>query len=372
MKKRVLFLLGAFDKGGIEKVTLDIVNSLEPEKYDITIYTLWYGGNCQSKVNKNIEVRPFFFKKYVRGIIRLVNILSPKMLYRLFIRGTYDIEIAAGDGACSKIIAGSPNKKSRKIAWIHMDVIKRGSRMKEFANRDTARAIYEKFDKILCVSKASLDSFEEKFGKFDNIAVAYNPMPKDEIIEMSGEKVEDVAFEKDCFNFITVGRLVEQKGFDRLIRVVNSLKKEIPEEKFKVYVVGEGPEREKLEGMIREYDLSETIILLGYKDNPYKYIKEADAYVMSSRDEAFPLCIGEAIILHKVVVATECNGIDEWFCGNKYGLMVENNEEALLEGMKKMLVDKELYNNYSEAVVTGEKNIDFNTTLREFEGQING
>jgi len=372
MKKKILFLLAAFDKGGIEKVTLDIVNNLDPEKYDITVYTIWYGGSCQSKVNDNIKVKPFFFKKYVKGIIRLVDILSPKMLYKMFIRGKYDIEIAAGDGGCAKIIAGSGNKNSRKIAWIHMDVLKRGSRMREFANRETARAIYEKFDKILCVSRASMNSFTAKFGEFKDIDVAYNPMPKTEIIEKSNEKVEDVAFDKDTFNFITVGRLVEQKGFDRLIRVVNSLKKEISEKKFKVYVVGEGPERTNLEGMIKEYDLKEDIILLGFKENPYKYIKMADAYVMSSRDEAFPLCIGEALILHKVTVATDCNGIDEWFMGNKYGLMTENSEDALLEGMKKILLDKELYDNYSEAVKERERLIDFNTTLKELEEHING
>ncbi len=372
MKKKVLFLLAAFDKGGIEKVTLDIVNSLDPDKYDITVYTIWYGGSCQSKVNSNIKVKPVFFKRYVKGIIRLVDILSPKVLYKLFIRGKYDIEIAAGDGGCAKIIAGSGNRNSRKIAWIHMDVLKRGSRMKEFANRETARAVYEKFDKILCVSRACMNSFTEKFGEFDDIDVAYNPMPKNEITEKAGEEVNDIVFDKETFNFISVGRLVEQKGFDRLIRVISRLKKDTPETKFKVYVVGEGPERENLENMIKEYDLTEDIILLGFKENPYKYIKMADAYVMSSRDEAFPLCIGEALILHKVAIATDCNGIDEWFMENKYGLMTENNEDALFEGMKKLLLDKELYENYGEKVAEREKLIDFDITLKEFEEHING
>lgn len=76
-KKKILFLLEAFDKGGIEKVTLDIVNHLDPEKYDITVQTFWYGGHCQSLVNENIKVIPFFFKRYVKGIIRLIQYLPP-------------------------------------------------------------------------------------------------------------------------------------------------------------------------------------------------------------------------------------------------------------------------------------------------------
>ena len=57
MKKKILLLLAAFDKGGIEKVTLDIVNNLDPQKYDITVYTIWYGGHCQSLVKPHIKVR---------------------------------------------------------------------------------------------------------------------------------------------------------------------------------------------------------------------------------------------------------------------------------------------------------------------------
>ena len=102
VKKKVLFLLEAFDKGGIEKVTLDIVNHLDPEKYDITVQTFWYGGHCQSLVISNVQVIPFFFKRYVRGIIRLIEYLPPKMLYRLFVHGKYDVEIAASDGGPQK------------------------------------------------------------------------------------------------------------------------------------------------------------------------------------------------------------------------------------------------------------------------------
>ena len=122
-KKKLLFLLEAFDKGGIEKVTLDIVNHLDPNKYDITIQTFWYGGHCQAQVNENVRVLPFFFRRYVRGIIRLIALLSPGMLHRLFVHGNYDVEIAASDGGAAKVISGSPNPHSKKICWVHMDVM---------------------------------------------------------------------------------------------------------------------------------------------------------------------------------------------------------------------------------------------------------
>lgn len=368
-KKKVMFLLAAFDKGGIEKVTLDIVNNLDPEKYDITIYTIWYGGYCQSLVKPYIKVKPFFFKRYVKGIIRLVDLLPPSILYRLFIRGKYDIEIAAGDGECSKIISGSTNKKSKKISWIHMDVIERGGRLKELRNRTTAKKIYDKFNKIVFVSKVCMDKFIMKFGKYPAMDVVYNPMPKSEIIVQADELVEDVDFDNRHLNLISVGRLVEQKGFDRLINCCNTLIN-CDKLEFNLYIVGEGSQRAELEDLIQKYNLSEYVNLIGFRENPYKYINKADIFVLSSRDESFSLAVGEAIILHKVIVATECAGIKEWIGDSVYGLMVENSEEGLYEGMKLLLGDEKIRKQYTNSVRERENKISFEDSLKQFENSV--
>ena len=365
-KKRIMFLLAAFDKGGIEKVTLDIANNLDPQRYDITIYTIWYGGHCQSLLKPHIKVKPFFFKKYVRGIIRLIDILPPHILYKLFIKEKYDVEIAAGDGECSKIVSGSNNRNSKKIAWIHMDVVKRGSMMKEFGNKETAKKIYNKFNQIVCVSEVCKEQFIKKFGKYNNIVTIYNPIPKSEIIRKANEEVTDINFNRDEVNVVTVGRLVKQKGYDRLIRCCSRLinKDNI---KFKVYIIGEGNERSNLEKMIYENNLTDSVKLIGFRDNPYKYIKKADIYVLSSYDESFSLVVGEAIILEKVIVATECAGINEWLCDNKYGLMCNNNEDDLYKALKQVLSNSKLYNYYSKSVKERVNTIDFKRSLNKFE-----
>ena len=218
VKKKVLFLLEAFDKGGIEKVTLDIVNNLDPAKYDITVQTFWYGGHCQSLVHDHVKVIPFFFKRYVRGIIRLIEYFSPQLLYRLFVHGDYDVEIAASDGGAAKVISGSTNKKAKKICWVHMDVVARGSKLKEFTNAQTAKSIYEKFDRIICVSNACRDKFLEKFSNQYSVEVVRNPLPIQEILQKAGELCR-VPICKDTITLYCIGRLVEQKGFDRLLTV---------------------------------------------------------------------------------------------------------------------------------------------------------
>ena len=364
-KKKVLFLLEAFDKGGIEKVTLDIVNHLDPEKYDITVQTFWYGGYCQSQVRDHVTVRPFFFKRYVRGIIRLIAYLPPKWLYRLFVRGRYDVEIAASDGGAAKVIAGSTNQRAKKIFWVHMDVVNRGSKLKEFQNEETARRIYEKFDWIVPVSEACRDRFQEKFGTSYPILVQRNPMPADEILAKANQKVPVPAY--DGLLFVCVGRLVEQKGFDRLLDACVRLQRE-QAGPFHVLIIGEGPERASLEQQLRAACLEGVVHLLGFQENPYPYLRQADGFLLTSRDEAFSLVVGESLIAGTPVIATDCCGVGEWLEDGTYGLIVENSTEGIYAGMRRALREPDLLAHYRRRIPEAQKKISFDAMLKDFEG----
>lgn len=332
MKKKVLFLLEGFDKGGIEKVTLDIVNNLDLEKYDITVQTFWYGGHCQSQVRTGILVKPFFFKRYVPGIIRLIAYLPPKWLYRLFVHGKYDVEIAASDGGAAKVISGSTNKESTKICWVHMDVVERGSKLKEFNTQETGRKIYEKFHRICCVSSQCLDKFRNKFGDFPDMRTVHNPLPEDAI----RVKAEEFSIERTAnVEFSTVGRLAIEKGFDRLIDASTRLDAE--GHNFRVHIVGDGVKKDELVNQIARNNLGHRIMLEGYAANPYPYIRCADWYICSSLDEAYPLSVGEAILLDKPVMGTDCSGIREWLGDSQYGMVLENSTNGIYAGMKAAL-----------------------------------
>lgn len=364
-KKKVLFLLEAFDKGGIEKVTLDIVNNLDPQKYDITVQTFWYGGTCQSQVHDNIRVIPFFFKRYVRGIIRLIELLPPKLLYRLFVHGRYDVEIAASDGGAAKVISGSTNNDAKKICWVHMDVMARGSKLKEFQDRQSAAKIYRKFDKIVCVSEACKEKFSEKFGSYP-IDVVYNPLPIAEIQQKADADCPHSAETDEKFRFVCIGRLVEQKGFDRLLNACKRLHN-AGYNNFIISILGEGPERSNLEKMIENDNLDKTVFLPGFSENPYCQLKQADAFLLSSRDESFSLVVGESLIVGTPVIATDCCGIREWLRDNQYGLIVENSEDGIFDGMRTILEQPELLKKYRNRIPERVKEISFESALKRFE-----
>lgn len=365
-KKKVLFLLEAFDKGGIEKVTLDIVNHLDPEKYEITVQTFWYGGYCQSQVRDHVTVRPFFFKRYVRGIIRLIAWLPPRWLYRLFVRGRYDVEIAASDGGAAKVIAGSTNQKAKKICWVHMDVIENGSKLKDFSSKSKGRKIYEKFDRICCVSEECLKKFQAKFGFYSHMCTLHNPLPNEEIIEKATGK-SPFALHTDVCIFVAVGRLAPEKGFDRLI---DSCKQLVDEgmNRFVVYIIGDGNQRQILEDRIAMHGLNNHVLFEGFQGNPYPYIANADWYLCTSRDEAYPLTIGESLILKTPVIGTNCAGVNEWLGQNEYGIVVENSTDGIANGMRRALTMQAAeYSLWEERSVKKSHMLDFKQQLHEWE-----
>lgn len=364
VKKKVLFLLEAFDKGGIEKVTLDIVNNLDPKQYDITVQTFWFGGYCQSQVHDNVKVIPFFFRRYVRGIIRLIDYLPPKLLYRLFVHGDYDVEIAASDGGAAKVISGSTNKKAKKVCWVHMDVTKRGSQLKEFRNAETAKLIYSKFDVIVPASEACADSFREKFGSDYSISVKRNPLPVDEILRKASEPFSFA--NTGGIKIACIGRLVEQKGFDRLLiacrRVIDDGMSD-----FTVHIAGDGPKRAELEQTIHKLGLQETVYLYGYCSNPYSMLRQADAFVLSSRDEAFPLVVGESLIVGTPVVATDCCGVREWLEDDKFGRIVPNSTDGIYDGLSAILQNPEILTQFRARIPEAQEKLAFQKALDDFE-----
>jgi glycosyltransferase involved in cell wall biosynthesis len=200
---------------------------------------------------------------------------------------------------------------------------------------------YRKFDTIVSVSKSVGSAIKTLFPDISNPFTIYNGIDSDRIRELS----ERQSFLQDqSFTFVTCGRLVPQKGFDRLIEASYRLHKE--GFLFKVVVIGEGKERKELENSLTKKDLSNTVVLLGYKDNPYPIFKQSSCYICSSRTEGLPLVILEAMTLGIPVVSTDCSGPNEIIGNSEFGLLVSNDTDGIYEGMKLLLSDKGLLNHY--------------------------
>ena len=159
---------------------------------------------------------------------------------------------------------------------------------------------------------------------------------------ISTAKIEELAMEQVDFDLnykgakiVTIGRLSYEKGQDLAIKVLARLIEE--GEDVKWYCIGEGKSRADYESMIKEYGVEEKFILLGAKKNPYPYIKQADLYIQTSRHEGFCLTLAEAKCLHRAIITTDFTGAEEQIIDGENGIIVEANERALYEKIKKLL-----------------------------------
>ena len=347
MMKKILFYIDTLGKGGLDKVVLDVANNIDFKKYDVTVMRRFPGGYYSDFLDKRIHKKanmPFVetCSETYNHIVRVLGDRLPrKLLHRIFIGNKYDVEIACGDGFAARIIGGSNNKKSKKILWEHMDVTLDESTATHFPPQKV-RWFFDPFDKIVAVSKDCKEKFIEKYGYEDRIIYIYNPINVKEIQEKSLE-FEPEEMREGFVNLLAIGRMMPQKAFLRLIDVF----RKVGNEHCKLFIIGEGPEYDAIAKKIKDYELENRIILLGYKENPYPYIKKSDIFICSSIHESYCLVLAESIVLEKPIISTECAGPIELLDNGKYGLLVKNNEDALVEGLKYMIEHKEQREKYS-------------------------
>ena len=338
---KILFFIDGITGGGAEKVLRTLVNNMDQSKFEITVQTLedvdpkqYLAPGIRYKAINRCKTP--LGRKLFHYWVRLCAEL--KWLYPLCIRDDYDIEVAYLECAPTKILSGSTNQKAQKIAWLHCDLEKRG-----MDNPKKAKAWYDRYDKVVCVSETVKRSFHKVIGSSTDACILYNVNDETDILS----KAE--AFEVDKpepVTFLTVGRLSYEKGNDRLLDACKMLKD--AGYAFNIWLVGDGPEREKLMQKASDSGLDEQVSFLGFQTNPYPYIKTADVIVTPSRYEGFSTVVTEAMILGKSVVTTPCSGMDELLGDNEFGLITEDSVEGIYQGMKKMLENPELRAHYAQ------------------------
>ncbi|MDO4622107.1 MAG: glycosyltransferase [Eubacteriales bacterium] len=364
--KKILIMTNSLYGGGAEKVLQTIIHNLDYSKFSVTLYSMhrekWDSNIYSDKVEYRVlfdqysgsnTIKKVLYSFYEKMKGKLFQVLPSAIFYKLFIRGEYDVEVAFIEGESTKIIAGSRNRKSKKYAWIHTDLIQNSWTDFLYKNVLDEAEHYRHFDCIFCVSNAVKDAFTSKYHIDETkIQVQYNPVNEFEIRKKSGENCE--LPDSSGMILIAVGRLVKQKGYDRLLHIVKKLQDDHFE--FTLFILGDGEERLVLEQYIAKYHLEKNIHILGYQDNPYKYMIRSDIMVCSSRTEGFSTVATEALILGLPIITTNCAGMKELFNDCECGVITENDEESLYDALFDLFTEQSKINVYKKmAVLRGQE-----------------
>ncbi len=360
MKKKILIRIGSLRHGGAEKVLTTFLQNLPEDKYEIDLLLNLYSGKYLKEIPDWIKIYYLNHgemittnrlqdlpQKAFRVVFQKLLRTFPSLLYRFILKEKkYDIEFAAIHGMRDEIL-NSPIKSSKKIVWIHNDL--RKTEFHDYTD-DEIRKFFG-FDKIMVISEQIQKDFENQArndDEFKRIVRIYNPLDTREIIEKSklplslGEELGDRLF-------VSVGTVFPQKGFDRLLRVHKKLLEEGLNHR--VLIVGDGYDFENIKKLKTELGVDQTAMMLGFTDNPYPYFQAADFFVLSSRYEGYPTVLYEALTLKKPIVATDVSGVREMLNDGELGLIVENSEQGIYEGMKRVLTEPELAKTYQNKII---------------------
>ena len=359
---KILFLIHDLGHGGAEKVLVNLVNNMDHSKFDITVMALFGGGVNEQFLKPHIRYRAIF-KHTFRGNSHVMKLFSPEMLHKWFIKERYDIEVSYLEGPSARIISGCPHKDTKLVSWIHVEqhTAKRASA--SFRSYGEALRCYDRFHRTVCVSEYVKRDFSSIYPTLSNLCVLYNTNETAQIIEKSAE---DAPIRQDVFTWCGVGKLLTSKGFDRMIRIQKRLTDEGYDTHF--YALGEGPQRNALEAMVKNLGCEESVTFLGYQTNPYKYVAKCDLFVCASHAEGFSTAATEALIVGTPVCTVEVSGMKEMLGShNEYGIVTENDEEALYQGIKKLLDNPELLEHYRHQAALRGKDFRTEETVKAVE-----
>ena len=364
-KIKVLFRHRSMEMGGVEKVLLSMLTNLNREKYDLQLCLNLFQGELRNAIPKFIPYKtlakgkedlpknPFLNKVALSlraiklGLFRQFPILAD----RYILKNDADVEIATGYTMFSDVL-NSSNKKSKKIGWFHSDIT--------YPKLQPAVPLLLKqipqFDYFFWGSKQAKDIFSETYPdvKLPPNEVIRNAIPIDELKQKASEFVP--TFETKNPVFTTCGRLHSRKGHHKLLEAHAQLLKDgFPH---KIYVIGDGEERENLEQKSKDLGVENSFILLGSLLNPYPYVKNADFFILPSESEGWPLIIADTLILQKPIIATQVGGIPEMISHKKNGYLIPYETAEIYSSMKEFMSNPTLISELKENLKDSEKQFD--------------
>ncbi len=343
MKKKILFTCFSLRVGGVTSALINLLNNIDYEKYDVTLLLQVKEGEFLKNLNSNVKLEDYnlskcknkLIKKFI-NMFKFINILITHYhkynFAGCFVSGYF----------YSALVAKVASKNN--AAWIHTDILKymensdimdkkhKGYSTEKKAKKFLKKMLFRKFKKNIFVSEEGKKAYLKLYPKDrEKAIVCHNLINYNEIITKSCEPITEKFYGKKVF--LNVSRHTEyDKKITRIINACNKLK----ENDFVVLLVGDGEDHIKYINMVKEEKLEDKIKFLGLKTNPFPYYKIADAFILSSQFEGFPVVFLESMIMNVPLITTDVSDATIMI-KEKYGIVVPNSDDGIYIGMKEFL-----------------------------------
>lgn len=352
--KRILIMNIGTELGGIEKSLIDFLRFLSKEDCEIDLALWKKRGPLFSEIPDNINIIENLGPGEFRDIKNYTGIeKTTKYIYyfkfKIFsllgrawksvppLKKKYDVAVSYCQNGYSPYYIIDKVDAKEKYLWYHHGFYNKSEKEKKQDEK-----YYNKYSSVITVSNANKEMLLKEFPNLQ-IKVIHNLINKEKIEKLAEFPISE--FDNfEGLKLTTVGRVSEEKGQLLAIEIANLLKQKSVN--FKWIFVGDGPERYKCLEKVKEYGLENYCLFIGSKENPYPYIKQADMYIQTSSVEADPLTIHEAVVLKKIIIASDIPAIKEALNYGELGCLCSLKADDFANQIINININRKLYNAY--------------------------
>lgn len=345
--KNVLFHYSVFNRGGAEQSTLRLMKLFIKNKWKVHLVLNFKGGDLEKDVPPEIKITYLaerelgFYQSNRLGrcfliidkIKMLINMLKIRFIKK------YDLACIGLQGLSPFFVSRMVNS-DKKIVFIRNDIRKCEKKEKIKSN---LKRYYNSIDGVVCVSKTAQESIISELPELEDKAVVIHNVLETKSMRQKLENQKSPFLESKYIKVVTVCRMVDKaKGLFRMLEAYERLYKNGVH--FEWYFVGDGADLTGMKEFVRGKDYENLIHFEGKQSNPFPYYKFADLVAVLSYYEGLCGVVNEAKVSGAAVIATEFSGIHEQIEHGVNGWIVENNIEAIVEGLYRLITDNELRN----------------------------
>jgi glycosyltransferase involved in cell wall biosynthesis len=343
---RIALLVPTMEIGGVERVFANLANGLRQCGAEVDLVVGLAGGDMRMFLEKDIQVFDLESNRMMRSVPRVADYLRARAPEAMIAGMTHCTAAAVAAraiaGRKTKIIATEHNTMSRVMA--------NTSGLKYRLMPLWSRWALNSADSIVAVSSGVADDLSARTGLLrKRFRVIYNPVITDALQAAATATVDHPWFQAGEWPVIlAVGRLDKQKDFPMLVRAFRLIKNRRPA---RLMILGEGPDRNRIEQVICGLGLTADVALPGFERNPYRFMSRAAAFAFSSQWEGFGVALVEALALGVPVVSTNCMyGPAEILCDGKYGTLVPVGDHEAMARALLTALENPVQNDSSEHV----------------------
>ena len=344
-KIRLLIVLPTLECGGTEKYVSLLCNHIDTNKFDVTLAVL-NDAHPFYEIKNTVEVVDLHTKRVRHSLFKIKKLVRQTRPHIIFSNANHLNLLFA---MCRWIFP-----KTTKIIARESSIVSINSQRVSFPRlyQRLIKKYYRRLDHIICQSVYMQQDLVTKFN-FPEIKTTVINNPVEVMSNGRAQPLEN--------KFITVARLSKEKGIDRLIRAVARLS--IP---FQYFIIGEGGQRARLQKLVDDLQLQDSVFLTGEKINPYQGMENSTLMLSGSFYEGLPNSLLEGGILGIPVIAFDApGGIGEIINQGSNGLLVKDNDEAAFA----IAVEKALQTNFNrdKIIIDTKERYSANTIIGKVE-----